>query len=153
MFCISSSGSQSYDATVIRSSIRRARSTGDAGERTARMGERLQFRIGNDRLLDTGGDHMREHRLDDQPVAAEDVFEICLANVSWLPGDLSLRAKMSGSAASSIEGELPPMTVPERIICLTEETVETLYLLGEQDRIVGITGPSARPRRGATNPG
>jgi iron complex transport system substrate-binding protein len=46
------------------------------------------------------------------------------------------------------------MTVPERIICLTEETVETLYLLGEQDRIVGGSPatPSARPRRGETNP-
>jgi hypothetical protein len=29
---------------------------------------------------------------------------------------------------------------PRRIICLTEETVETLYLLGEQDRIVGVSG-------------
>ena len=27
---------------------------------------------------------------------------------------------------------------PERIVCLTEETVETLYLLGEEDRIVGV---------------
>jgi hypothetical protein len=27
---------------------------------------------------------------------------------------------------------------PSRIVCLTEETVETLYLLGEQDRIVGV---------------
>jgi iron complex transport system substrate-binding protein len=34
---------------------------------------------------------------------------------------------------------------PERIICLTEETVETLYLLGEQDRIVGISGYCVRP--------
>ena len=30
------------------------------------------------------------------------------------------------------------MHPPERIVCLTEETVETLYLLGEQDRIVGV---------------
>jgi iron complex transport system substrate-binding protein len=37
------------------------------------------------------------------------------------------------------------MAVPERIICLTEETAETLYLLGEQDRIVGITGYAVRP--------
>lgn len=36
---------------------------------------------------------------------------------------------------------------PERIVCLTEETVETLYLLGEQDRIVGVTGYAVRPRR------
>lgn len=34
---------------------------------------------------------------------------------------------------------------PERIICLTEETTETLYLLGEQDRIVGISGFTVRP--------
>ncbi len=36
---------------------------------------------------------------------------------------------------------------PERIICLTEETVETLYLLGEEDRIVGVTGYAVRPKR------
>jgi iron complex transport system substrate-binding protein len=34
---------------------------------------------------------------------------------------------------------------PSRIICLTEETTETLYLLGEQDRIVGISGYTVRP--------
>jgi iron complex transport system substrate-binding protein len=34
-----------------------------------------------------------------------------------------------------------------RIVCLTEETVETLYLLGEQDRIVGISGYVVRPPR------
>ena len=34
---------------------------------------------------------------------------------------------------------------PQRIICLTEETLETLYLLGEQDRIVGISGFAVRP--------
>ncbi len=34
---------------------------------------------------------------------------------------------------------------PQRIICLTEETCETLYLLGEQDRIVGISGFTVRP--------
>lgn len=37
------------------------------------------------------------------------------------------------------------MFPPERIICLTEETVETLYLLGEQDRIVGVSGFVVRP--------
>lgn len=36
---------------------------------------------------------------------------------------------------------------PERIICLTEETVETLYLLGEEDRIVGVSGYAVRPKR------
>jgi iron complex transport system substrate-binding protein len=37
------------------------------------------------------------------------------------------------------------MFPPARIGCLTEETVETLYLLGEQDRIVGISGYVVRP--------
>jgi len=37
------------------------------------------------------------------------------------------------------------MFPPQRIVCLTEETVETLYLLGEQDRIVGISGYCVRP--------
>ncbi|MEM6848307.1 MAG: cobalamin-binding protein [Pseudomonadota bacterium] len=36
---------------------------------------------------------------------------------------------------------------PERIVCLTEETVETLYLLGEDHRIVGVTGYAVRPPR------
>jgi iron complex transport system substrate-binding protein len=39
------------------------------------------------------------------------------------------------------------MFPPERIVCLTEETVETLYLLGEEDRIVGISGYVVRPPR------
>ncbi len=39
------------------------------------------------------------------------------------------------------------MFPPERIVCLTEETVETLYLLGEEHRIVGISGYAVRPPR------
>jgi len=39
------------------------------------------------------------------------------------------------------------MYPPERIICLTEETVETLYLLGEERRIVGVSGYAVRPPR------
>src|SRR5437764_15345247 len=39
------------------------------------------------------------------------------------------------------------MFPPERIVCLTEETVETLYLLGEEDRIVGVSGYAVRPPR------
>jgi len=39
------------------------------------------------------------------------------------------------------------MFPPERIVCLTEETVETLYLLGEEGRIVGISGYTVRPPR------
>jgi iron complex transport system substrate-binding protein len=37
------------------------------------------------------------------------------------------------------------MFPPERIVCLTEETTETLYLLGEEHRIVGISGYTVRP--------
>lgn len=36
---------------------------------------------------------------------------------------------------------------PQRIVCLTEETTETLYLLGEEHRIVGISGFTVRPAR------
>ena len=39
------------------------------------------------------------------------------------------------------------MFPPERIVCLTEETVETLYLIGEDKRIVGISGYTVRPPR------
>src|SRR5215469_15223725 len=39
------------------------------------------------------------------------------------------------------------MFPPERIVCLTEETVETLYLLGEDWRIVGVSGYAVRPAR------
>lgn len=36
---------------------------------------------------------------------------------------------------------------PRRIVCLTEETVETLYLMGEDARIVGVSGYAVRPPR------
>jgi iron complex transport system substrate-binding protein len=36
-------------------------------------------------------------------------------------------------------------SLPERIVCLTEETTETLYLIGEAKRIVGISGFTVRP--------
>src|ERR1700760_1051295 len=39
------------------------------------------------------------------------------------------------------------MFMYERIVCLTEETVETLYLLGEEHRIVGVSGYATRPPR------
>src|SRR5947208_14639823 len=39
------------------------------------------------------------------------------------------------------------MFPPARIVCLTEETVETLYLLGEESRIVGVSGYAVRPPR------
>jgi iron complex transport system substrate-binding protein len=39
------------------------------------------------------------------------------------------------------------ISFPQRIVCLTEETTEWLYLLGEDARIVGISGYTVRPRR------
>jgi iron complex transport system substrate-binding protein len=44
------------------------------------------------------------------------------------------------------------MTGPRRIVCLTEETTETLYLLGQQDRIVGISGFTSRPKEARQKP-
>ncbi|MFM8692343.1 MAG: ABC transporter substrate-binding protein [Limnohabitans sp.] len=37
--------------------------------------------------------------------------------------------------------------LPRRIVCLTEETTEWLYMLGQEHRIVGISGYTVRPRR------
>ena len=45
-----------------------------------------------------------------------------------------------GSATAARRG-------PQRIVCLTEETTEWLYLLGQEARIVGISGYTVRPRR------
>jgi iron complex transport system substrate-binding protein len=45
-----------------------------------------------------------------------------------------------------------PLTGPRRIVCLTEETTETLYLLGEQDRIVGVSGFTCRPKEARQKP-
>src|SRR6266700_6884514 len=44
------------------------------------------------------------------------------------------------------------LSYPRRIICLTEETTETLYLLGEQERIVGISGYTVRPPEARLKP-
>ena len=41
---------------------------------------------------------------------------------------------------------------PSRIICLTEETTETLYLLGEGDRVVGVSGYTLRPPEARQKP-
>jgi iron complex transport system substrate-binding protein len=41
---------------------------------------------------------------------------------------------------------------PQRIVCLTEETVETLYLLGEGDRVAGISGYTLRPSEARLKP-
>ncbi len=41
---------------------------------------------------------------------------------------------------------------PSRIVCLTEETTETLYLLGQGDRIVGVSGYTVRPPEARKKP-
>ena len=44
------------------------------------------------------------------------------------------------------------MKYPSRIVCLTEETTETLYLLGEGDRVVGVSGYTVRPPEARQKP-
>ena len=41
---------------------------------------------------------------------------------------------------------------PSRIVCLTEETTETLYLLGQEHRIVGVSGYTVRPPEARKKP-
>src|SRR2546430_17705420 len=41
---------------------------------------------------------------------------------------------------------------PQRIVCLTEETTETLYLLGQGERIVGVSGYTVRPPEARSKP-
>ena len=43
-------------------------------------------------------------------------------------------------------------TYPSRIVCLTEETTETLYMLGEGDRVVGVSGYTVRPPEARRKP-
>jgi iron complex transport system substrate-binding protein len=51
-----------------------------------------------------------------------------------------VRDAAAGDGSASSQG-------PQRIVCLTEETTEWLYLLGQEGRIVGISGYTVRPRR------
>jgi iron complex transport system substrate-binding protein len=44
------------------------------------------------------------------------------------------------------------MRYPQRIVCLTEETTETLYLLGQGDRVVGVSGYTVRPPEARQKP-
>lgn len=55
---------------------------------------------------------------------------------------------MSFGAGNIYDGD----PYPKRIVCLTEETTETLYLLGEGDRIVGISGYTVRPPEARSKP-
>ena len=55
---------------------------------------------------------------------------------------------MSATLDATVPLSLGAATLgPQRIVCLTEETTEWLYLLGQEARIVGISGYTVRPRR------
>ena len=58
---------------------------------------------------------------------------------------------MTTAPTTSID-PLAPRRSFDRIVCLTEETTETLYLLGEQDRIVGVSGYTVRPPEARRKP-
>src|SRR5437868_4609147 len=60
------------------------------------------------------------------------------------PAERVTRQPLKGSRGLRYHGHMFP---PARIVCLTEETVETLYLLGEEHRIVGVSGYAVRPAR------
>ncbi len=58
------------------------------------------------------------------------------------------RAPSGGSEGHAVPSVGAPLLPgPQRIVCLTEETTEWLYLLGQEARIVGISGYTVRPRR------
>src|SRR5437899_5043053 len=59
----------------------------------------------------------------------------------WRPAGLTCLMRSGGKWSCRA------MFPPERIVCLTEETVETLYLLGEEQRIAGVSGYAVRPAR------
>ncbi len=56
----------------------------------------------------------------------------------------------------SVSASLPSLPnnteFPQRIVCLTDETTEVLYLLGEEDRIVGVSGYAHRPPEARSKP-
>jgi iron complex transport system substrate-binding protein len=57
------------------------------------------------------------------------------------------RSWVSGAECGIVSGMLGDRAFPHRIVCLTPETAETLYRLGEEHRIVGISGFTTRPPR------
>lgn len=57
----------------------------------------------------------------------------------------SARGFRIGALRANVWRVPSPDRYPKRIVCLTEETTETLYLLGAQDRIVGVSGFTQRP--------
>lgn len=65
--------------------------------------------------------------------------------------DVQQLHKACDSARKNYDGN-GPARYPQRIVCLTEETTETIYLLGEGDRIVGISGYTVRPPEARSKP-
>jgi len=59
---------------------------------------------------------------------------------------------MGTTGTNGIEGNCSMSLYPQRIVCLTEETTETLYLLGAGDRVVGVSGYTARPPEARQKP-
>ena len=51
-----------------------------------------------------------------------------------------------------VSGDHRASVTHSRIVCLTEETTETLYLLGEGDRVVGVSGYTVRPPEARQKP-
>jgi iron complex transport system substrate-binding protein len=54
--------------------------------------------------------------------------------------------------AAALQSPAPRTDFPRRIVCLSAETTETLYLLGEQDRIIGVSGFTTRPPEARKKP-
>ena len=54
--------------------------------------------------------------------------------------------------ATSLASYTGQMQSPQRIVCLTDETTETLYLLGAQERIVGVSAYATRPPEARSKP-
>ena len=67
-----------------------------------------------------------------------------------VPGESSSQKRNFGGQSET--RMIDHLTYPRRIICLTEETTETLYLLGEQERIVGVSGYTVRPPEARLKP-
>lgn len=70
------------------------------------------------------------------PIVAEAAASAPVASASAVPSSITAR-----------DGNNAPDRYPQRIVCLTEEPTEVLYALGEERRIVGISGFTVRPPR------
>ena len=67
--------------------------------------------------------------------------------------DLTNQSPINHPITQSPDNQIRQMTrYPSRIVCLTEETTETLYLLGQGDRIVGVSGYTVRPPEARQKP-